>query len=311
MLLHWVAIGSSIVALLMALTLSTALALLGGLAWDVLFGLVPNGFGLCRGWSEEEAARAQEQLLDPKDQPTDPKDEPSHVNGKHSSAKDTDLAGFLHFGIQTAAGRKVTDLPLTFKDLWDAPGAGPTRSATRAVNTLDARSISRSTPPILRTAGPIAFHSKQPTTWGACFSRSSRWRSIFRSRYCGICLHTRGPIVRKTVPIPTQSRIPRRYLELPREHLPIAVAARLALSFPLLISAVPLWAIDYEPKEKDERKLAECWLSDGGLCSNFPIHLFDSFLPKWPTFGFRCRPAANIGSGRKRRGKKKRRMATQ
>jgi hypothetical protein len=26
-------------------------------------------------------------------------------------------------------------------------------------------------------------------------------------------------------------------------------------------------------------------MSDGGLCSNFPIHLFDSFLPMWPTFG--------------------------
>jgi len=26
-------------------------------------------------------------------------------------------------------------------------------------------------------------------------------------------------------------------------------------------------------------------MSDGGLCSNFPIHLFDSFLPRWPTFG--------------------------
>jgi hypothetical protein len=27
------------------------------------------------------------------------------------------------------------------------------------------------------------------------------------------------------------------------------------------------------------------WFSDGGICSNFPLHLFDSPLPKWPTFG--------------------------
>jgi hypothetical protein len=74
------------------------------------------------------------------------------------------------------------------------------------------------------------------------------------------------------------------FLELPHEHLPILVAARLALSFPLLISAVPLWAIDYE-MDKGKRTFARCWMSDGGLCSNFPIHLFDSFLPKWPTFG--------------------------
>ena len=26
-------------------------------------------------------------------------------------------------------------------------------------------------------------------------------------------------------------------------------------------------------------------MSDGGLCSNFPIHLFDAFVPRWPTFG--------------------------
>ena len=78
---------------------------------------------------------------------------------------------------------------------------------------------------------------------------------------------------------------PQKYLELPREHLPLAVAARLALSFPFLISAVPLWAIDYETRNRTRRQLAKCWMSDGGLCSNFPIHLFDSFLPKWPTFG--------------------------
>ena len=84
---------------------------------------------------------------------------------------------------------------------------------------------------------------------------------------------------------PDDNRKPDEYFELPREHLPIAVAARLALSFPLLISAVPLWAIDYEPRKRHERQLAKCWMSDGGLCSNFPIHLFDSFLPKWPTFG--------------------------
>jgi hypothetical protein len=27
------------------------------------------------------------------------------------------------------------------------------------------------------------------------------------------------------------------------------------------------------------------WFSDGGICSNFPIHFFDSWLPRRPTFG--------------------------
>jgi len=27
-----------------------------------------------------------------------------------------------------------------------------------------------------------------------------------------------------------------------------------------------------------------CWFSDGGISSNFPIHLFDAAMPRWPTF---------------------------
>jgi hypothetical protein len=27
-----------------------------------------------------------------------------------------------------------------------------------------------------------------------------------------------------------------------------------------------------------------CWFSDGGISSNFPLHMFDAPLPRWPTF---------------------------
>jgi hypothetical protein len=33
-----------------------------------------------------------------------------------------------------------------------------------------------------------------------------------------------------------------------------------------------------------ESKLTKCWFSDGGICSNFPVHFFDSPLPSRPTF---------------------------
>jgi hypothetical protein len=46
-----------------------------------------------------------------------------------------------------------------------------------------------------------------------------------------------------------------------------------------------LYAIDYERHEVSERSFKRCWFSDGGICSNFPIHFFDSLVPLWPTFG--------------------------
>src|SRR4029077_18073794 len=83
---------------------------------------------------------------------------------------------------------------------------------------------------------------------------------------------------------PPPSRRTRSILELPVGDLPVVVAARMSLSFPVLFSAVPLWAIDYSPKRK-KRRVRRCRFSDGGICSNFPIHLFDAAIPKWPTFG--------------------------
>lgn len=48
-------------------------------------------------------------------------------------------------------------------------------------------------------------------------------------------------------------------------------------------------AIEEQSKGKVARangfKPQPCWFVDGGLSSNFPIQLFDSPLPRWPTFG--------------------------
>jgi predicted acylesterase/phospholipase RssA len=69
------------------------------------------------------------------------------------------------------------------------------------------------------------------------------------------------------------------------DNLPVVVAARMSLSFPLLISAIPLYARDYTMVGDEAKKLRCCLFSDGGLSSNFPIHFFDSLLPNTPTFG--------------------------
>jgi predicted acylesterase/phospholipase RssA len=70
-------------------------------------------------------------------------------------------------------------------------------------------------------------------------------------------------------------------------HLPVIVATRLSLSFPLLISAIPLWTLDR--RAKDAPRFVQVWFTDGGLCSNFPVQLFDAALPSRPTF------AINLG----------------
>ncbi len=80
------------------------------------------------------------------------------------------------------------------------------------------------------------------------------------------------------------------FLPLPAAaDLPVIVAVRMSLSFPLLISAVPLHTVDYSrPREK--QALECCWFSDGGIASNFPVHFFDGPLPRWPTFTINLRP---------------------
>jgi predicted acylesterase/phospholipase RssA len=82
------------------------------------------------------------------------------------------------------------------------------------------------------------------------------------------------------------------------DDLPLVVAARMSLSFPLLISAVPLRALDMTRRQtRDAVDAVEdghlpahplvadvCWFSDGGITSNFPVHFFDTPLPTRPTF---------------------------
>jgi predicted acylesterase/phospholipase RssA len=98
----------------------------------------------------------------------------------------------------------------------------------------------------------------------------------------------------------TNQPLPAGYHFLPRGNkLPVVVATRMSLSFPFLLSAVPLYTIpassfiemrkarengewfEYRPS----RHFRKSWFSDGGISSNFPIHFFDSWSPQRPTFG--------------------------
>lgn len=89
--------------------------------------------------------------------------------------------------------------------------------------------------------------------------------------------------------------LPAGFYFLPEaDELPVAIAMRMSLSFPLLISAVPLWTISqaaYNPQQTETpvklqlKDLQKNLFSDGGISSNFPIHFFDAWLPGRPTFG--------------------------
>ncbi|NRQ13125.1 patatin-like phospholipase family protein [Ensifer sesbaniae] len=74
----------------------------------------------------------------------------------------------------------------------------------------------------------------------------------------------------------------------PASKLPVAIIARMSLSFPGLIRAVPLHRFDYSLRaatRRDPSTHIRCLFSDGGITSNFPIHMFDGLLPGRPTFG--------------------------
>jgi predicted acylesterase/phospholipase RssA len=240
--------------ILLIATGSVFFGIVGGVAWDFGWGVVRNGFGLCRGW--ERGAKADR----------------------------LDLALFLHAAIQDIAGRAVTDPPLTFRDLWNAPGA-PGEALGYPAQGAEARSINLEMYSSNLSHGrPYRFPLEPDEDMGRLFFRVEELEAYFPA---GIVHHMAGvskPYTKVSALDPKKAAVGIGYREVPGPDMPIVVAARLAMSFPLLISAVPLHAVDHVQKN-----MARCWMSDGGLCSNFPIHLFDSFLPMWPTFGISLR----------------------
>lgn len=88
--------------------------------------------------------------------------------------------------------------------------------------------------------------------------------------------------------------------------LPVVVAARMSLSFPLLFCAVPMWTRDIASSVLARHtggdgtvRLRRLWFIDGGVSSNFPIHMFDALLPSRPTFALSldALPPGGLASG--------------
>jgi predicted acylesterase/phospholipase RssA len=174
------------------------------------------------------------------------------------------LTEWLTDELDGLAGKTAPASPLTFGDLQDR-GVG-----LRMMTT----SLTHGTPYALPFGTGIFFYDPQ------------EFRELFPRRVVDWMERHPRATANRDQRAEWDRQLPRRPLPEPRD-LPVVVAVRMSLSFPFLISAVPLWAVDYTSPSRD---LRPCWFSDGGIASNFPVHFFDRPLPEWPTFAINLGP---------------------
>jgi predicted acylesterase/phospholipase RssA len=231
-----------ILVLFLVILFVVALVVLG-VVRDLIRGLVPNGFGICTGGRVDGAPSDEQSLIE-----------------------------WLHTGVQLSAGKRL-DEPLTFKDLWDAPGGPherpmPPASLPRKPRSIDLRMVTTNLTQGRLYGLPLDDDTSQ------LYFRIEELEPFFPQQVIQHLLtHSKA----------APDVIGKGLRELPRGELPVVVAARLSLSVPILFSAVPLWAVERRPEQPD--RLGKCLFSDGAICSDFPIHLFDAAIPMWPTFG--------------------------
>jgi len=126
----------------------------------------------------------------------------------------------------------------------------------------------------ISTRRPHALPMQGPDHW---FSEAE-FRRLFPPRVIDHLLAHCPP----AGPLPGEHPGDLRLFRATDGRMPVVVLVRLSLSFPGLISAVPLWRVDQTLATPE---VVRCLFSDGGLSSNFPVHFFDTVLPHTPTFG--------------------------
>jgi hypothetical protein len=193
----------------------------------------------------------------------------SGMPGTAAFRQATALTPWLHELLQKLAGRGPDDAPLTFDDL-DAAGC-------------DLRMMTTN----LNRRQPIALPWDQ-RTW---YFDPDVFRTLFPAAIVDWMIEHPPPLPeaearkRRSATLREQA-LPLRPLPAAAQ-LPVVVATRMSLSFPFLISAVPLHAVDYAAGGAGPGippTFGVNWFSDGGICSNLPVHFFDRPLPQRPTF---------------------------
>jgi hypothetical protein len=206
----------------------------------------------------------------------------SGMYGARSSQAGQALTPWLTGYLNRLAGREENAPPITFGDLWGTQDPMADRTINLEMMTT---CLSHGRPYRLPLRDDEEVHENR-----RFFFRVEEFERLFpRHVVAWMTQHPRPPDERSR-------EKEAEYLEagfhpLPQPwDLPVVVAVRMSLSFPVLLSAVPLHAIDYTRVREQDRVLERCWFSDGGISSNFPVHFFDSPLPRWPTFAVTLSP---------------------
>lgn len=255
-------------AVAMAAAWTTAAVTLGRRALNLL---PENGFGFCNGMPAEDRPKA-----------------------------DPPLTVWLADWLDQVAGLPPGAGPLTFGHLY-----GEAASAAFRELRLD-ESVAPASPLERRRFAP-ELDLQMMTT---CLTFQRPYVFPFRTKvfhYCPDCWRRYFPervvvalVAASTTPEPKTQKVEGRDVPIdqtcrhhrgtsvlvlpPAPDIPVVVGVRMSLSFPILLSAIPFQTIDYN-RADGKRSLVEVWFSDGGISSNFPIHFFDSLLPRRPTFG--------------------------
>jgi hypothetical protein len=181
--------------------------------------------------------------------------------------------------------------PLTFGDLWSA--GDPSANLETLRQSPSSRAINFE---VVTTCLSHGRPYRIPFDTEIFYYDPAEWRRLFPETIVAWMDANERPLGPTSPTIEAGVGVALRRFPLP-EHIPVVVAARMSLSFPFLLGAVPLYAVDFTLVTNEEAKKAEkavraerCWFSDGGICSNFPIHFFDAPIPVRPTFGITLEP---------------------
>lgn len=240
---------------------------------DGLSAMVANGFGFCSGMARYSGS---------------------------GGARAPSLMAWLHEQYQSLAGLPANE-PLTFGDLWaaadraDGLSRDEALTATKCARGQEGKSgrldlIARDIDLALVASDINRAQSVQLPFMrreDRLYARLSDLRAMFPQEVVDwMSLKQRRVAADELAGADLGDLSTDDLIRLPDPaDLPLLFAVRMSLSFPFLFRAVRLYVLRRRgDAQMGKDELAELWLADGGITSNFPIHLFDAPIPTRPTF---------------------------